>query len=196
MSKKLPLQSKHKLKRNKWAENRKHTFAPDFKLFKFQWRWNVSLIFTFASGWWDPKRLECFSHELDICCRQIHEKLSLLNPAEPCGVARHLFSAKASKLLHLTITATPPPDNEVLSSRNSGSLSQFLCLGLFPSCAVTSGCQQATTADTDGSEGLWWLPYVTLVLQECAFFIEFFPSLISFFVLVLKMAWWEAEVRL
>lgn len=64
----------------------------------------------------------------------------------------------------------PLPNAEVLSSRDSDSSFQnSSVLDYSHPAQVTSGCQQATTADTDGSPGLWWLPYVMLVLQVCAF---------------------------
>lgn len=119
-----------------------------------------------------------------------------LNPAEPHRAVGHLFSANASGsfcTLHSPSLPSPQRWNLVLKGFRV-VLSQFLCPGLFPSCAVTSGCQQATTADTDGSPGLWWLPYVTSLLQVSAaffFFLKmfFFPSLISFAVWLFKMAW-------
>lgn len=99
-----------------------------------------------------------------------------LNPAEPHRAVGHLFSANASGsfcTLHSPSLPSPQRWNLVLKGFRV-VLSQFLCPGLFPSCAVTSGCQQATTADTDGSPGLWWLPYVTSLLQVCAAFFFFF----------------------
>lgn len=100
-----------------------------------------------------------------------------LNPDEPHWAVQHLFFwkhqqafAPHNNTLHLQpIPPLPQCWNLVLKGFRL-LLSQFLCPGLFPSCAVTSGCQQATTADTDGSPGLWWLPYVTLLLWVWAFF--------------------------
>lgn len=110
-----------------------------------------------------------------ICCEKL-EKLSPTKPGwTPPSRRAPVFCKRQRKLLHPPLTIPPLPQrwNLVLKGFRV-VLSQFLCPGLFPSCAVTSGCQQATTADTDGSPGLWWLPYVTSLLQVCAAFFFFF----------------------
>ena len=78
-----------------------------------------------------------------------------LNPTELRGTC---FLQTSARFCTSWKHTSPPP---TLKSGPQGIfLSQFLCPGLFPSCAVTVGSQQGTTADTDGSPGLWWLPYV------------------------------------
>lgn len=104
---------------------------------------------------------------------------ALLYPAELHWAVGHLFSANASELLHLTITSSthkPSLPFPVLKSFPQGILTLLitvpwiLCPGLFSSCVMTSGCQQAMTAGTDGSPGWWWLPYVTSFFWVGSFF--------------------------
>lgn len=128
-----------------------------------------------------------------------------VNPNEPRWAAGHLFSGNTSldfaphhNTLHSQPTL-PLPSAGVLSSRDSdSSYHNSSVLDYSHPVQETGGCQQATTADTDGSPGLWWLPYVTLVLQVCASSVFFFPSLISFFVLcsLKRPEWgWRGECR-
>lgn len=88
----------------------------------------------------------------------------------PVFCKRQRAFAPHNNTLHPQYVLPLPQCFKIFSSEGFGLLlSQFLCLGLFLSCAVTGGCQQATTADTDGSPGLWWLPYVTLLLWAVFF---------------------------
>lgn len=179
------------------------------KLFKLHGGVNASLIFTL---WWKEKKktrrcetksLVCFSHVWDICCRQLREKP--VKPNEPRWAAGHLFSGNTSLDFaphHDTLHSQPSlplPSAGVLSSRDSDcSYHNSSVLDYSHRVQETGGCQQATTADTDGSPDLWWLPYVTLLLQVCASLMFFFPSLISFFVFC-SLKWpewgWRGECR-
>lgn len=107
--------------------------------------------------------------------------LALLNPGEPHWAARAPVSNKYQQkslaphnntIKSWTLPPFPPQHWSLVLKGFWLLLSQFhgSSPGLFPSCAVTAGCQQATTADTDGSPGLWWLPYVTSLFWAGAFF--------------------------
>lgn len=89
---------------------------------------------------------------------------SQLSPTERSG---HLFSTNANTSLHFHLWTSLTPALKSHSQGNATSLRtipRILSLGLFLYCAATRECQRATTADTDGSSCLWWLPYVTLLL--------------------------------
>lgn len=117
-----------------------------------------------------------------VCGGQICEEVDPVSPAEPQLSCRApvFCKHKPAFLPYNNRHSWPPQD---LLWKESYLLSQLLRLGLFPSCAVASGCQQATTADTDGSPGPWWLPYVTVHLQVCAFFTVFLSVPHLFFFL-------------
>lgn len=168
---------------NQRAINEHRTGSEDFKLFKFRQKRNVSLIFTFMTAWCEAKGWGCSHHICGVCGRQVNP-VSSAEPQLSCW-APVFCKHKHTLSLHNNRYSSPPQD---LSWKDSYSLSQFLCLGLFPSCAVAGGCQQATTADTDGSPGLWWLPYVTVYLQVCAFFTVFLSVSHLFFCFSLENA--------
>lgn len=147
------------------------------------WRWNVSLRFTVSS------RLMWNKEEVVAAARNVRNWT--LNPGWTPLSCRAPVSRKCfyTTWYQPPLAAHPSPPS-TLKSWPQGNQTPYipnpgiLCPGLFPSCAVNSGCQQAMAADTDGSSGLWWLPYVTSLLWVCAFRMFFFPSLISFSVLL------------
>lgn len=147
---------------NQRETNEHRTGSADFKLFKFRQEWNVSLIFTFVTAWCEAMGWGCSNH-VCLCMWRADMWVSPVSPAEPqrSCLAPVFCKDKQAFSPHNNRHSSPPQD---LSWKDSYSQSQFLCLGLFPSCAVSGGCQQATTADTDGSPGPWWLPYVTVHL--------------------------------
>lgn len=119
--------------------------------------------------------------------------LALLNPGEPHWAARAPVSNKYQQkslaphnntIKSWTLPPFPPRHWSLVLKGFWLLLSQFhgSSPGLFPSCAVTAVCQQATTADTDGSPGLWWLPYVTSLFWAGAFFLNVFLSISHLFL--------------
>lgn len=160
---------------HQWALSIKCQFAADYK-----WR-NVPLIFTFFFPrlLWNKELGAYESCRGGVCCR-ISE--SQINPDEPRWAVGHLFSAKTPQAL-APYTITPPslpcllPESSPHGILYSSHPSSFVLDYSHP-VQATRGCQQATTAATDGSPGLRWLPYVASVLCDSAML--FFESLISF----------------
>lgn len=182
------------------------------KLFKLHGGGNALLIFTLWCRKNNKKTKTMWNKEFGmfrLCMAYLLQadtwETQPVNPNEPRWAAGHLFSGNTSldfaphhNTLHSQPTL-PLPSAGVLSSRDSdSSYHNSSVLDYSHPVQETGGCQQATTADTDGSPGLWWLPYVTLLLQVCASSMFFFPSLISFFVFcsLKRPEWgWSGECR-
>lgn len=166
-------------------QGRKRTSVSDYKLLKCQAEGMCHLYLQFVSRWCKTRKRQriqsCMGCLLHAGTWETTK--TRLNPTELLG---HLFSANANKLLHkhffslssshclnLILEGFPL----LLSQFHESSLRDYS-----PSCAVTGGCQQATTADTDGSPCLWWLPYVTSLSWVKAFLMfSFHLSSLSLF---------------
>lgn len=70
--------------RNQREINENRGGSAGFKLFRFRWEWNVSLIFTCVTGQCEAKDWRgCSCHICGVCRGHICEKLNPVNPAEP-----------------------------------------------------------------------------------------------------------------
>lgn len=115
------------------------------------------------------QKMEAFMEDLSICRGQKHEKLSPTKPSStslsswtPVFCKHHQASDPPNKTLHpqhpnCPFHSHPHPPKLKSCPREIPTLlitiPRTLFSGLFPSYAVTSGCQQATTVYTDGSPG-------------------------------------------
>lgn len=159
-----------------------------------RWR-NVSLIFTFVTGWCETKKRRGQSCVGYLLQADTWETEPVLNPAEPHWAVGHLFSVNASKLLHLTITPSarsPSFPSPTLKSCPQGIQTPYHnssvldyshpAKRLLGASRPRLPTQMGVTA-CDGFHMSGWSCKSVLSLMF------FFPSLISFSVLLLKMAW-------